>query len=105
VIGSAGRYEEEAVTGRIDEEYERVVPEAWALGYEPLECQCRGTGILVTRSVQCRDGEKITDPCPGCKGSGRWWARRGRPEIRVRLTDAKMLEMIDRERAAATPTR
>jgi hypothetical protein len=58
---------------RIDEEREWVVREAWALGSSAYTCDCDGTGVFVSRTIQSTTAEKITHPCPGCEGSRRWW--------------------------------
>jgi hypothetical protein len=64
--------------------------EARPLGYEPVTCDCGGTGTLVRTSVTGTH----SDPCHGCGGSGRWWAPVGRHYLTVRLSDQEVLDLI-----------
>jgi hypothetical protein len=68
--------------------------EARARGYEPVTCDCGGSGVLVRPSVNSPTGTVATDPCPGCGGSGRWWAPAGRHYLAIRLHDDQLLDLI-----------
>jgi hypothetical protein len=54
--------------------YDGMEAEAARVGRKAVRCRpCQGTGVAVGDNITSPSGKRTTDPCDGCRGSGRMW--------------------------------